>query len=136
MRLKIADRRGSFLIEAMLAVVILSTALTILIRSFTAAITAVRVQQGYVKAIVLLHEELDAVVSKGFIGRTLDRNDRKSVSGSVFEVHVQTKPIEGRRINEVRISVTWPAASRHQRSIAAVTYLLDLPAKDLAYALQ
>lgn len=136
MRKMRSAQQGSFLIEAMLAVVILSCALVILIRSFTMAIAAVHAQQGYVQAIVLLQEELDTVISKGLIDRTTNRIVQKSVADNVFEIRVAAKPVAGRHINEVHLSVVWPAASRQQRTITAVTYLLDLTTKASEYAQQ
>jgi hypothetical protein len=121
----VRTQQGSFLIEAMLAVVVLGCALVVLMRSYVTLIAAVRVQTQYTHAILLLDEELDAAVAKGFIRRDRDRTQQKSVGDDVFEVRVAAKPVAHRRIDQVEIAVRWPAGSDRQRSISAVTYLLD-----------
>jgi hypothetical protein len=128
------NRQGSFLVEAMLAVVIVGCALIVLMRAYMAAVSTARVQEGYTKAILLLSDELDAVVLKGFIDRGVHRTYQKVMGGEAFAIHVETKPVAGRNINEVIINVGWPAAAPDQRMISAVTYLLSAQEEEAANA--
>jgi len=128
----VKNQRGSFLIEAMVAVVILSCALVVLIRSLTGAITTARAIEGYTQAVVLLGDELDALIAKKSIDRRLRTTYEKSAGDYVFEISVAAKPVTGRLMNEVTIRVAWPSGASHQRMISAATYLLDSQWEDHA----
>jgi hypothetical protein len=127
-------KKGSFLIEALLAAVILNCALTVIIRSYMAALTAAGVQEKYTEAIILLQEELDGLMSKGFIDHDRDWTYSKSVAEDIFEIRIVTKSLAGRHVDQVRIDVSWPAGASRQRSVSAATYLMDAETKDQAYA--
>ena len=120
------NRRGFSVIEAMTAVVILSCALVVILRSYVTSMTAARVQEQYVKATVLLSDELDAVMMRGLIDGDFNRSYRKTVGDDVFEVMVSTKPVPGRAINQVDVRVFWPSGYLRQRTISTFTYLLDV----------
>jgi hypothetical protein len=121
--------RGTSLIEAMVAMVILSCALIILVRSYVTTLAATGVQEKYVEALIILENELDAVTSKGFI-KEMERISQKSSGNHDFEVRIKASPVAGRRIDEVTITVLWPPGIEHQRSVAVSTYLLDADSKD------
>jgi hypothetical protein len=130
----IITRRGSSLIEAMTATVILGCAVVVLLRSYVAAIAAAGVQQQYARAIMVLEEELDGILAKGFMERNTSQTYQKVVGSDLFEIKLTAEPVSGREINEVTVTVIWPPDSIRQRDISAVTYLLQPKSEGSVYA--
>ncbi len=122
------------MIEAMTAAVILSCALVVLIRSYVTALAAAGVQQQYAKAILVLEEELDGVWAKGFMECNTAQTYQKVLGSDLFEVKLTAKPVIGREVNEVTVTVSWPPDSIRQRDISAVTYLLQPKPEGSVYA--
>ena len=119
-RTKVSDRgrRGSLLVEALLSVVILSTALTLMIQSMTASLRAIQYGAGYTTALILLDNQMCELLRKGAIASGL--RETKELTGAagfstVYRYSMQTESLDdaaGKGVNQVDATVAWRSGKK------------------------
>lgn len=136
-RTRISDRRrfgrrGSLLIEVLLSVVILSTALTLMIQSLTASLRALQYGAGYTTALILLDNQMGELLRKGTVKPGLrETKDLIDPGGSTALYHysLRTEPSDiavDKTINQLDATVTWRSGKKDNQ-IAVTTFLFAAP---------
>jgi hypothetical protein len=124
------NNQGSLLIEALLAVVILSASLTLIVRSQASSLRALVYSADYSLALFLAEDKLYELIQQGFLGQSLviheegaflEPNDRYR-----YVVDASQKSEDSQIFRELTLQVSWPAGSR-DRSLSLRTYFFDLP---------
>lgn len=119
-RTRVPDRgrRGSLLVEVLLSVVILSTALTLMIQSMTASLRAIQYGAGYTTALILLDNQMCELLSKGAIQAGLRETKELTGAGdslTTYRYSLQTASLDDaadKGINQVDATVTWRSGKR------------------------
>jgi hypothetical protein len=122
-----ARARGSFLLEALIAVSILSISLVIIIRSHLVALQAQVFAKDYALATLLLEREMMEIVENGYLEgnsdqeRTLEEPyERFTFSLKIVEVG---KEEAFDKLNEAQLTLAWKEGSKaHQLSVSTFVF--------------
>ena len=122
------DQRGSLLIEVLVSVVILSTALTFIIQSMTASLRAIQYGAGYTTAIILLDNQMCDLLRKG-TSRPGSR-ETKSLAGPAGSPDVYRYSMRAghwddaadKGINQLDAAVAWRSGKKDNQ-ITVTTFL-------------
>lgn len=114
-------RYGFLLFEIMVAVTILSIGLTLILRSFTTTIDAVRVSQDHTRAILLLEQKVFELERVGFAAPGTSSGKFKGAL-QMFEWELESTELEEVPLNQVTMSVKWQTTRRPQK-VSVVTFL-------------
>lgn len=120
------NKRGSFLVEVLLAVVILSVSLTLIIQSMTTSLRASQYVRGYTLALGFLENELFDLKQQKTIdaGTRTERNLAQPYEAYRYVMESRSAPEDGGGIlNEVRAEIIW-ASGRRTNKLGVTTYLL------------
>ena len=117
---------GSTIIEAMIAVAILGSAMVVIMPSYISSVNAAQVQKQYARALVLLENEYASRIHQGFVVNDLNQRRRQTFDEMIYEIHSTTRQIPDRGIDLLTINVQWPADGRRVRNIEVATYLFDI----------
>ena len=129
-RTRVSDRgrRGSLLVEVLLSVVILSTALTLMIQSMTASLRAIQYGAGYTTALILLDNQMCELSRKGAIQAGLRETKELTEAGDpliTYRYSLQTASLDdaaGKGINQVDATVAWRSGKK-DNAIGLTTFL-------------
>lgn len=120
------DQNGSFLLEALLAVVIVGISLTLISRSLSANLRANQYVAGYTRAIVLAENKLFELRNRA-AAETL--SNQKAVFEEPFEqfscdvaVTSRKDPQDPDEILEAALTVTWDAGPKPKTLKAATLF--------------
>jgi type II secretory pathway pseudopilin PulG len=120
------DKKGFILVEVLITVVILSSSLVMITRSFMVSLNALEIIQQYTEARSLIEEKLAELEIKETIAADLQVEENLNEPYEKFSYSLQTKNIpEGNnqgRLNNVSLSLGWKAGEE-KRQISIVTYL-------------
>jgi len=127
------SHRGMLLLEAIFAIVILVTTLSVIIESLVSALRATVITADYSKALVLADQVMAGLMRQRFIDATFQEEADFSAPDEQFhyEIKTQKMPVEdnaGAGLNEVQLTVSWKSGSKEQ-NISLVTWLADVPEK-------
>lgn len=119
------NQRGSFLLEALLSVVILSVSITIIIHSLASAARTTTQTSRYITASVLADDYLTEILWKRFIESGVYRAGNFERPYEKFRYLLETRRAEHAPdgINEVSLDVSWPSRNT-SRKLKVKTYLL------------
>jgi len=119
--LGLLKNKGFLLLEAMMAVAILSVGMTLTLRSFSTAINVVRVSQDMVIAGNLMEQKVFELENSPVLRPGKDKGDfGKDFDG--YSWILETSELEDTDLNEVKLTVKWQSGKRSQ-SLNTVTYL-------------
>lgn len=124
------NRAGAFLLEALIAVSILSVSLVMVIRAHVAALRAQTFARDHALAALLLENEMIKVIQKGTLER--GRNTRKNLSAPYerFTFSLKTVPVLGDAasdaLNEAQLSLSWMDGKKERR-LSVATFVLNSP---------
>lgn len=115
-------RRGSFLLEALLAVLILSVGLVGLIRGLLSSLNAAKEAQAYSRATIAADNALLDVIRLNGVKTNLPIKSDVSVGELAAEINVvaSSSVHVPRALREAHIVVKWPGALK-EKEIRAVT---------------
>lgn len=120
--------RGALLVEALLAVMILSIGLTVIIRSLMTSLRATSYTADYSMAVFLLEDKINGLMQNGFIedGHSEEENLEAPFEKFVYriEAHNIKDADKPGNLNQVELSLSWPSG-RKMRKIFLTTYLLN-----------
>ena len=129
-RTRVSDRgrRGSLLVEVLLSVVILSTALTFMIQAMTSSLRAIQYGAGYTTALILLDNQMVELLRKGAIASGL--RETKELTGAVdspvvYRYSMQTGSLDAaadKGVNQVDATVAWRSGKK-DNAIGLTTFL-------------
>jgi len=126
-RTGLCNRNGGFLLEALMATMILGTGLTAVIRSFSMALDAQRRAREFLTASVILENALTDLVLRRYWDTALIRSDELEEPFFGYRCEVLSPAAEGSgALREVAVRVTWPGRSQ-DRVLEAVTYMFESP---------
>ncbi len=119
---RLKNKRGSFLLEALLAVLILSVGLVGLIRGLLSSLNAAKQAENYSRAILSAENALLEVVRLN--GQKINWPvildiDNKNIKAEVGIIASDNLEIP-QNLKEVQIKIKWPGAAK-QKEINAVT---------------
>ena len=114
--------------EVMVAVVVITTAAALVLRSFNSAIVAIKGLKDYTLAMFLAEQKMFEVESSG--GNELLREGTIDVglAGGVADTHqkfswkVDSVPLEGAPLNKIDLSILWGSANS-SRKYTIQTYI-------------
>lgn len=132
------SKQGSILIEAILAVVILSLFLTTVIRSFLVSITATVYSANYTKAIFLAESKIFDYIVYPFLDTSIQDEGNFHAPFENYKYDVTSDQItrdnieaqmawqEGEpiEVSEINMDISWPSGSNEQK-ISLLMYLLN-----------
>jgi Tfp pilus assembly protein PilV len=120
------NKKGILLFEVMLTVIILSVGLTLILRSFSTSLNAVKSAQHYTTASLLIEDKMWELENKGTIDADLDEEGQFPEPHQKFNWHLTTKDkiiqAQSSKINEVKLIVYWQEGKR-KGSTSATTCL-------------
>ena len=114
-------RAGFLLLETLFAVLILTTGLTLVIRSFGTSLNALRISNDYTRAMLLMEEKMWDLESKGSIDPGTSYGEFSS-DGGRFQWAVSATALGEHHLCEVKVTVFWKNKGQ-QRDLSLVTYL-------------
>ncbi len=130
------NQQGSFLIEVLISVMILSVGLTSVIRSYMTSLKALVYAQEYTIAAFLLENKLTRFVQQGFVDVNLNQRGSFDPPYENFLYRVIAKKVEGREgmdtLGQLTIEVSWESGAK-ERSLSASTYLYKLSDETLPF---
>ncbi len=118
-------RRGSLLIEVLLSIMILSTALTFMIQTMTSTLRAIQYGSGYTMALILLDNQMCEVFLKKSIKSGLSEKKDLTEAGTSYSYSMRTEPSDltaDKGINVVEATIAWRSGKRDNR-IDLTTFL-------------
>ena len=129
-RTRVSDRgrRGSLLVEALLSVGILSTALTLMIQSMTASLRAIQYGAGYTTALILLDNQMCELSRKGATASGLRETEELTGAGDpliVYRYSLQTASLDdaaNQGITQADATVAWRSGKK-DNVIGLTTFL-------------
>ncbi len=118
--------KGSLLLEALLAVVILSVSLTLIIQSMTSSLRASVYGADYTLAIILLENKMFELLNKGLPSSSERETIEVPFSSNSYHFSADARPLSspGSKIKEVDAALTWNSGKR-KNNISLTTYLFD-----------
>jgi Tfp pilus assembly protein PilE len=130
------NHQGSFLIEVLISVMILSVGLTSVVRSYVTSLKALVYAQEYTIAAFLLENRLTRFVQQGYVDLNLNQRDSFDSPYENFSYRATAKKVEGREgmdaLAQLMIEVTWESGVK-ERSLSASTYLYKLSDETLPF---
>jgi hypothetical protein len=115
--------RGSFLLEALIAVSILSVSLVIVIRSHVAALQAQIFAKDYTLATLLLENEMIQVIERGVIDRDMNatRNLEKPYERFTFSLRTEAagKEYVFEGLNQAQLTLSWKEGNKPHKLSAS-----------------
>lgn len=123
------NKRGSFLIEALLSVAILSVSLTLIIQSMTDSLRAMHQSTDYTAAVFLLDNQMVGLIQKGFVGADIEETGNFESPFEEYEYDLRTKSLADetlKDLNEVHLRIRWGTENK-RKSMDLVSYLFNEP---------
>ena len=124
-----SNKKGSFLIESLLTIVIMSVGLTFIIQSFLSSFRASAQVADYAIATILLENKMNSLLQMGSIEDNLDEEDTFFKPFEYFRYHLKTKNMsnEGKPgfLNRTDLEIVWLSGKR-KHSTVLTTYLPNL----------
>ena len=122
----IFHNRGSFLLEAILSVVILATCITIVIQSLVSSLRAIVYGRDYTRAILLAEGKMLELIQQGFIDDNFKEEGEFLEPQSRYGYIVEAQTQDGLKtnLNKVNVGVHWKSGSRKSQ-INLETFLLS-----------
>lgn len=113
------------LIEVLITVAILSTAIVFIFRSFTASLAAVKFSQNITLACLLTEEKLFEIEERQAPGASEYAEGRENLAEREFKWNYQTTPLEDSDLAELKFNVSWQENAReNEYAIDFFTYLI------------
>lgn len=119
------NKSGSLLIEVLLSVVILSTALTLMIQAMTSSLRALQYGAGYTTALILLENQMCELLRKGASESGLREIKNLTESVPVYRYSLQTRSLSAAgedKINQVDMTVSWRSGKKDNQ-VGLTTFL-------------
>ncbi|MFA5059228.1 MAG: hypothetical protein WC676_01190 [Candidatus Omnitrophota bacterium] len=121
-------RRGSFLLEALLAVSILSVSLTLVIQSLLSTFRATVYSKDYSVAQILLDNKIQEFKQKGIVENNWDEDGRFPEPYEKYSYHIEsTSAADGEKlktVSEVIFNIFW-VSGKNQKNITVSTYFFN-----------
>lgn len=122
---RILNKSGSLLIEVLLSVVILSTALTLVIQSMTASLRSIQYGAGYTTALILLDNQMCEWLRKETIRSGTREIKDLAESGTMYRYTAQAEPLDpavDQGIERVEAAIEWRSGKKDNQ-IFVTTFL-------------
>lgn len=114
------------MIEVLLSVVILSTALTFIIESMTASLRSIQYGAGYTTALILLDNQMCEWLRKETIRSGSRETKDLAESGTMYRYTAQAEPLDpavDQGIDRVKAAIAWRSGKK-DNAIALTTFFL------------
>ncbi len=126
-RQAISKMRASILIEVLLTITILAVGLTMVIRSYVAALRARSYSTDYEQAVILAENKLQEYIHKGLIESGLDERGFFPSPNSQFEYRLESREVASKEeplgsLALVTCEILW-RKGRRDNNISVSTYL-------------
>ncbi len=127
--------RGSFLLEALLSVVILSVSITLVLQSITASARSVTYTADYTEALFLAENKMFELMEQGFIEDGFKEEDAFPEPFEKYKYSITAASADNspglsseeaeNKINLVNLAVSWNSGKRNN-TIQFYTYLFNV----------
>lgn len=125
-----AGKEGSVLVEVLLAVVILGTGLTWVIQAMTASLKVSRQSPDYTTALILLENEMTALMREQTIASDFAQQKRFPPPDDKYSCSLTARPAsldEADTINEVTAQIFWKTGRRNNKLVVKTFLSNALP---------
>lgn len=124
---KLRKRRGFFLIEAILAIVIMSISLTLIIQSLMSSMRAAAYSADYTRAIFFIDDKMFDLIKERYIEAPQTQEGAFSEEDQKYRFRLVTERTET-SINRVLLDVFWGfAKGKKENALSITTYLFHPP---------
>jgi len=124
----INKQKGSFFLEALIAVSILSVSLVVIIRSHLAALQAQVFAKDYILASLLLEKEMIDIVERGYIERGINKTKDLEKPCERFTFSLKTSAAGEKYffdgLNEAQMILSWKEG-RKPHKLSVSTYVFN-----------
>lgn len=118
-------RRGSFLIEALLSVMILSISLTLIVQSIASSLRAGVYSADYMLALNIAENKMFDLLREQSADSGLHEEEAVQVGGREFSTVRESNSLSGEGfegLNEIKVAVEWKKSNKNSR-LQLETYL-------------
>lgn len=123
---RLTSNKGSFLLEALIAVTIAAVSLVVIVRSHLGALQAQVFAKDYALATLLLEQEMTELVENGYIKSGINSTKKLDKPYDRFSFTLKTAPAGGEyyfdKLNQVQGALLW-ASGQKTRSLSASTLI-------------
>ena len=129
MFMRLQNRKGFVLIEALLGIIILSVSVSLILQAMATSFKASVYSSGYTTALMLLENKASHLILQKFIQTGLKENQSFDYPFQHYQYTLETMPYSGdeqNKINMVRLSVGWSSTQKHKQ-VNLETFLFNLP---------
>ena len=129
MFMRLQNRKGFVLIEALLGIIILSVSISLILQAMATSFKASVYSSGYTTALMLLENKASQLILQKFIQTGLKEDQSFDYPFQHYQYTLQTSPYSGdeeSKINTVRLSVGWSSTQKHKQ-VNLETFLFNLP---------
>ena len=120
--------KGSFLLEVLLTVSILSVSLTVIVQSFFSSLRAAVYVSDYSTAMILLENKMNDLRQEGFIESPAKESGVFPSPFERFSYHLEAENVNNDMIagglNEVKVNVSW-LSGKKRNAVSVTTYFLN-----------
>jgi len=124
-RIIFKNKRGSFLIEILLVVVILSVCLTLIVQSLLSNLRVMKYNKEYSQALLLLENQMSGMMMRGSVDGLEDQLEEW---GERYQFEMEERGVESQGeeslVKEIKMGVLWHSG-KADKEVSVVTYLLE-----------
>ncbi len=124
----IMRKNGSFLLEALMTVCILSIGIVLIIRSHISSLRSLVYSKSYSTAAFLIQNKMNELIQQGIINQDLDERNFLPPPYEKFEYHLKAQKAGDRgafeNLSEVLLTLSWKEG-RNKKRVSASTYLFN-----------
>lgn len=105
---RIKGQSGFTLVEVILAVVILSVALTAMIQAMSSSLRALHYGSGYTKSLFVAEDQMNALIKQGVVAQTMLEEKEVEVDDDRYKIVIEAKKtgqIESAHLSLVQVRV-------------------------------
>ena len=125
-------KRGSLLIEALLAIVILSVSLTAIIRAIVSAARAGSYSKDYTIAMMLAEDKMFEITREAIQDFDQHKEGRFKAPFEDYSYQLKSKEVLGKNVDnlyEAELTVKWGREGRQKR-VSVTTFVIDPPQEE------
>jgi len=124
--------KGALLIEALLAVSIVSVSLTMIIQSFLTSMRATAYSRDYTTAVMLIENEMFEIKRLGYADALTKTGGGYQEPFEQFQYAINSEPLgsqEEETLIEIQVAVTWPSGNK-EKILSSSTLMMSSKEKE------
>jgi len=121
------SKKGSFLLEVLLSIVIFSSSLTLIIGAMTSGLRAMSYSAQYTKAANVLENEMVDLIFTNLKGSQLADIQGDALTDENYTISSQSEPLNDsyqEHIKDVHLTISWPFKQKNAK-MSINTYFIE-----------